>query len=224
MLPVQWRFLNPHWQLSQLIAKTLISGHPHQQPPGYSPRCRQTLWRKTFLHKLATGVHPNCTSLYICERYLYYTRVDFILDLSENFRQCSVIATKGNEQSLRIPSQMCQTSLFRLSNFIPVDMNDIESDLALVGWTTESLYFSCWKDEPVIHINGEREYCWYCNWKFRSLKFSAPCCRFISLWNFKGVTGVTVVVFRVQLNDIFNYNWDIRPINVKTTKKFSLRP
>lgn len=43
MLPVQWRFLNPHWQLSQLIAKTLISGHPHQQPPGYSPRCRQTL-------------------------------------------------------------------------------------------------------------------------------------------------------------------------------------
>ena len=91
------------------------------------------VWRKTFLHKLATGVHPNCTSLYICERYLCYTRVDFILDLSENFRQCSVIATKGNEQSFRIPLQMCQTILFRLSNFIPVDMNDMESDLALVG-------------------------------------------------------------------------------------------
>ena len=89
------------------------------------------VWRKTFPHKLATGAHPNCTSLYIYERY--FTRDDFILDLSENFRQCSVIATKGNEQNFRIPSQMRQTILFRLSNFIPVDMNDMESDLALVG-------------------------------------------------------------------------------------------
>ena len=117
---------------------------------------------------------------------------------------------------------MHQAILFRLSNLIPVDMNDMESDLALVGWTSESLYFSCWKDEPIIHINREREYCWYCNSKFRSLKFSAPGCRFISLWNFKGVTGLAVVLIRVQLNDIFVYKGDIRPINVKTTKTISV--
>lgn len=51
---------------------------------------------------------------------------------------------------------MRQTIIFRLSNFIPVDMNDMESDLALEGRSTESLYFSCRKDEPVIHVNGER--------------------------------------------------------------------
>ena len=63
----------------------------------------------------------------------YFIRVDLILDFLENFRQCFVIATKRNEQHFRIPSQMHQTILFRLSNLIPVDMNDMESDLALVG-------------------------------------------------------------------------------------------
>ena len=52
---------------------------------------------------------------------------------------------------------MHQAILFRLSNFILVDMNDMESDLALVGWTSESLYFSCWKDEPIIYISIGRE-------------------------------------------------------------------
>lgn len=51
---------------------------------------------------------------------------------------------------------MCQTILFRLSNFIPVDMNDMESDLALVGWTTESLYFSS-ERANLLYISMGRE-------------------------------------------------------------------
>ena len=78
-----------------------------------------------------TGVHPKCTSTHIYERY--FIRVDFILDLLDNFRERSVTALKRNEQNIRIPSKMRQTILFRLSNFIPVDMNDMESGLALVG-------------------------------------------------------------------------------------------
>ena len=191
---------------SSLAAFTTYRKNSHFGPPTSTAPWLFPSLSPNFTEMRLYGEKRSCISwrqvsiqialLCTFERYLYYTRVDFILDLSENFRQCSVIATKGNEQSFRIPSQMCQTILFRLSNFIPVDMNDMESDLALVGWTTEPLYFSCWKGEPVIHINGEREYCWYCNWKVRSLKFSAPC-RFISLWNFKGVTGMVLVLFRV---------------------------
>ena len=54
--------------------------------------------------KLVTGVHPNCTSLHVYQRYFVW--VDFILDLLENLGQFSVTATNRNKHNFSISLQL----------------------------------------------------------------------------------------------------------------------
>lgn len=96
------------------------------------------VWRETFANKLATGVHPNCTSPHVYERYL--VRIDFILDLLEIFKQCSVPGKKRNTHYCRIPLKLSQTILVRLMNVIPLSSFELDILILLIGWTTQSLY------------------------------------------------------------------------------------
>ena len=83
------------------------------------------------MHKLPTGVHPNRTSPHVYERY--FVLVNFILDLLENFRQCSASVTKRNTHNFRIPLQLRQTFLVRLMNVIPLSLFEPDMLNLLVG-------------------------------------------------------------------------------------------